>query len=99
MHMFFSRHVTERCVATLKTRNASYVTTLKTATLETWEGASLVPGSAFRVKGEKSASEASREVVTARLASPADIFPIRPGFLPFSPTAEPGPRQGWGEEE
>ena len=86
-------------MATLKTRNASYVTTLKTATLETWDRASLVPGSAFRVKGEKSASEASREVVTARLASPADIFPIRPRFLPFFPTAEPGPGQGWGEEE
>ena len=52
-----------------------------------------------RVKGEKSASEASREVVTARLASPADIFPIRPRFLSFFPTVEPGPRQGWGEEE
>ena len=86
-------------MATLKTRNASYVTTLKTATLETWDGASLVPGSAFRVKGEKSASEASREVVTARLASPANIFAIRPRFLPFFPTAESGPRQGWGEEE
>ena len=53
-----------------------------------------------------SASEASREVVwggenvappfpppqaTARLISFADIFPIWPRFLPFSPTAEPGP--------
>ena len=27
---------------------------------------------------------------TARLASFADIFPILPRFLPFSPTAEPG---------
>ena len=56
---------------------------------------------------KKSASEASWEVVwggenvapafpppqaTARLASFADIFPIWPRFLPFSPTAEPGPR-------
>ena len=86
-------------MTTLKTRNASHVTTLKTATLETWDGASLVPGSALKVKGEKSASEASREVVTARLASPANIFAIRPRFLPFFPTAESGPRQGWGEEE
>ena len=29
---------------------------------------------------------------TPRLASFADIFPIWPRFLPFSPTAEPGPR-------
>ena len=29
---------------------------------------------------------------TARLASLADIFPIRPSFLSFSSTAEPGPR-------
>ena len=29
--------------------------------------------------------------VTPRLASFADIFPIWPRFLPFSPTAEPGP--------
>ena len=29
---------------------------------------------------------------TARLASLADIFPTRPRFLPFSSTAEPGPR-------
>ena len=28
---------------------------------------------------------------TARLASFADVFPIWPRFLPFSPTAEPGP--------
>ena len=28
----------------------------------------------------------------ARVASPADIFPIWPRFLPFSPTAEPGPK-------
>ena len=55
---------------------------------------------------KKSTSEASREVVwggenvapsfpppkaTARLASFADIFPIWPRFLPFTPTAEPGP--------
>ena len=86
-------------MTTLKTRNTSHVTTLKTATLETQDGASLVPGSALKVKGEKSASEASREVVTARLASPANIFAIRPRFLPFFPTAESGPRQGWGEEE
>ena len=84
-------------MTTLKTRNASHVTTLKTATLETRDGASLVPGSAFREK--KSPREASREVVTVQLASPANIFPIRPRFLPFSPTAEPGPRQGWDEEE
>ena len=56
---------------------------------------------------KKLASEASREEVwggenvappfpppkaTPRLASFADIFPIWPRFLPFSPTAEPGPR-------
>ena len=56
---------------------------------------------------KKSASEASREVVwggkragppfplpqvTPRLASFADIFPIWPRFLPFSPTVDPGPR-------
>ena len=29
---------------------------------------------------------------TSRLASLADIFPRRPRFLPFSSTAEPGPR-------
>ena len=29
---------------------------------------------------------------TARLALLADIYPIWPHFLPFSPTAEPGPR-------
>ena len=29
---------------------------------------------------------------TARLASPDDIFPISPRFLPFPPTAEPGLR-------
>ena len=56
---------------------------------------------------KKLASEASREAVwggggnvappfpppqaTARLISFADIFPIWPRFLPFSPTAEPGP--------
>ena len=55
---------------------------------------------------KKLASGASREVVwggkraalpfplpqvTPRLASFADIFPIWPRFLPFSPTAEPGP--------
>ena len=43
-------------------------------------------------------SEASREVFwpegTARLALLADIYIFRIGscFLPFSPTAEPGPR-------
>ena len=56
---------------------------------------------------KKWASEASREVVwggkrvappfpppqvTPRLISFADIFPFWPRFLPFSPTAEPGPR-------
>ena len=56
---------------------------------------------------KKSASEESREAVwggenvapaftppqvTPRLASFVDIFPIWPCFLPFSPTAEPGPR-------
>ena len=50
-------------------------------------------------KEKQSASEVNREVVTARLASLADIFPTGPRFLPFSHTAEPGPRPGWGEEE
>ena len=56
---------------------------------------SLGPGSALRKKRKKSASEAIREVVsqtTAELASLADIFPIWLRFLPYSPTAEPGPR-------
>ena len=67
---------------------------------------SLGPGSAMEKKEKKSASEASREAVwggkrmappfplpqvTPRLASFADIFPIWPCFLPFSPTGEPGP--------
>lgn len=49
---FRGRHVAEHCVTTLKTRNASHVTTPKTATLETRDGANLVPGSVLREKAD-----------------------------------------------
>ena len=42
-------------------------------------------------KGGNVAAPFPHPQATARLASFADIFPFWPRFLPFSPTAEPGP--------
>ena len=42
--------------------------------------------------GEKVAPPFPLHMSAAGLASLADIFPIWPRFLPFSPTAEPGPK-------